>query len=383
MTKRSIQIGINPKVWVWLRESSGWTISEVAKRLQTTEDVIIAIEQGKKNPSMRQLKLLAVAFHRPLATFLLPEPKKEKPLPKDYRTIQNQRGIFHRQTLYAIRKARNLQTISQNLALQSNIQLAADIKTVTIEESPTKLGAYYRSKFQLSNEKQQTFKTSYQFFKFLRQTLEKINILVFQFSMPIKDARGFTLVDENPLVIVVNQKDSIEARLFTLMHEFAHVLLGETIIDNPSFEITKKNKIEYWCNEFAASFLLPLGFTFELLEGFDTGFDEAMHLRILTRKTKLSKSMIYYNLYKHKFVTKEQYEAFKLRLSVIITTKPKVESSEGGIPQDKKRLAELGSKFISLVADNYEAKVITYSDALDYLSIRSKNFDKLLTKAEK
>jgi len=54
-----------------------------------------------------------------------------------------------------------------------------------------------------------------------------MNILVFQFSMPIEDARGFALTDMNPNVIVVNSKDSIEARLFSLMLEFGHILLGE------------------------------------------------------------------------------------------------------------------------------------------------------------
>jgi len=43
----------------------------------------------------------------------------------------------------------------------------------------------------------------------------------------------------------------------------------------------------------------------------------------------------------------------------------------------------MGNKFISLVANNFDKKFITYTDALGYLSIKSKNFEKVLAKARK
>ena len=62
--------------------------------------------------------------------------------------------------------------------------------------------------------------------------------------MPIEDARGFALADANPKIIVVNSKDQIEARIFTLLHEFAHILLGETSISIP--DLRSNNTIEKW-----------------------------------------------------------------------------------------------------------------------------------------
>ena len=61
MAKKSILVEVNPAVLIWLRESSGWEINDVAKRLQTSERIILAIEQGKKQPTLRQLKTLAAA----------------------------------------------------------------------------------------------------------------------------------------------------------------------------------------------------------------------------------------------------------------------------------------------------------------------------------
>ena len=44
--------------------------------------------------------------------------------------------------------------------------------------------------------------------------------------MPVDDARGFSLTDGEPYVIVVNSADADRARLFTLFHEYAHILLN-------------------------------------------------------------------------------------------------------------------------------------------------------------
>ena len=70
-------------------------------------------------------------------------------------------------------------------------------------------------------------------FNLLRDIIEDKNILVFQISMPVEDARGFAIADETPAIIVVNSKDHIEARVFSLMHEFGHILLKESGISLP------------------------------------------------------------------------------------------------------------------------------------------------------
>jgi len=57
-----------------------------------------------------------------------------------------------------------------------------------------------REKFNLYVDAQKKFKTSSESFDHLRDIFEDLNILVFQLSMQVKDARGFALTDENPNV---------------------------------------------------------------------------------------------------------------------------------------------------------------------------------------
>ena len=84
------------------------------------------------------------------------------------------------------------------------------------------------------------------------------------------------------------------------------------------------------------------------------------------------------------FIRKIDYDnilnQFKLDLN---KEKEKSVKGGGGVPVDRKTHSEVGNKFISLVANNYDKEFITYTDALNYLSIKSKNFDKVLAKAKK
>ncbi|TXT62340.1 MAG: hypothetical protein BAJALOKI1v1_970008 [Promethearchaeota archaeon] len=380
---RSLKVDVNPTVFKWLRVSSGWSKEDVSKRLKTSVDVIEAIELGDRQPTLRQLKELSRAYKRPLAAFLLSEPLDEPPLPKDYRMLPDKKDVFDKKTIYAIRRARNLQEIGGELLINMNISISPNIEHVTLSKKPKDLGLSYRNIFNLNLEKQRKFKSSYALFNYLRETFEKLNVLVFQFSMPVEDARGFVLTDQNPNVIVVNSKDSIEARIFTLLHEFGHILLGETVIDLPFLSFNKKNKIEYWCNQFAASFLLPKTYA-ETLFTSEKSLTDERTLKRLSCKYKVSKSMLLYAMYKQDFITKNEFERKldKYKPSKKDQKKKKETKQSGGIPQDRRCLTEMGHKFVSMVANNYDKNYITYTDALNFLSVKSRNFEKVLAKAK-
>lgn len=52
-------------------------------------------------------------------------------------------------------------------------------------------------------------------------------------------------------MIFVNKKDVPEAQVFTLIHELAHIIRGESGISDANIGA------ENWCNRFAAEFLVP------------------------------------------------------------------------------------------------------------------------------
>ena len=213
---KAFTVEVVPEVLSWLRTSSGWEIEEVAKRLGRTVEVVRDLESGKRSPTMRQLHILSEIYKRPIASFFLSKPKNEIPMPKDYRFLPNKTNKFNHKTILAIRRTRGLQTLSKVLSLNIDYTTNAEIKKAKSTDNFEFIASEYRKILKLDIEKQRMFRDAYKMLGYLRDILEDYNILVFQFSMPIEDARGFALADETPNIIVINSKDSIEARLFTL-----------------------------------------------------------------------------------------------------------------------------------------------------------------------
>lgn len=381
---KSLVVQVEPKVLKWLRESSGWKIEEVSNRLNTTPEVVAEMESGEKIPTLKQLKILSSLFKRPLASFFLSEPKEQKPLPKDYRFLPNKKDVFDKKTILAIRKSRNLQDIGMELSLNIKNETRPKIENANLTDNPDITAAKYRELFELTWEKQRKLRDAYELFNYLRDVLENTNILVFQFSMPIEDARGFALVDESPAVIVVNSRDIIEARLFTLMHEFGHVLLGETVIDMPEATLAVRDNIERWCNAFSSSFLLPTRTAKDLFEEKRPQLTDTETLNTLSKKYKVSKAVLLLKMLNLNYISRPEFESVLDRfIPTKAEKKTKSKTKKVGMSSDKRCLSEIGNKFVSLVANNFDKKLITYTDALSYLSIKSGNFEKVLAKAKK
>ncbi len=343
---RSIKTEVNPQVFKWLRESAAWTSEDVSKKLKTSIEAVEAIESGEKAPMLRQLRELSTAYKRPLAAFLLSEPVKEKPKPKDFRMLPDRKDTFDKKTILVLRKARTLQEISNELSYNIDYQTKAAVEKAKTSDKPEDLAKNYRMTFELTEDNQRRF-------------------------------------------IVLNSKDTIEARIFSLMHEFAHILLGETGIDFPDVTISTRNEVEVWCNRFASAFLLPEDMAMNLFKSNKSTLTETDTLNKLSRKYKLSKAMLLFNMLKMDFISETEYEDVIERYKPQETEVAEEEEDEdtetkaGGIPADVRCLSEIGNKFVSLVANNYDRNHITYTDALNYLSIKSKNFDKVLANARK
>jgi len=334
MPKKSPVVDIEVNVLKWLIDSSGWSNDEIAKRLNTSTQNIQKIVAGEKKPTFRQLQELSGIFKRPIAAFLLSKPKAEKPKPKDYRLLPDKVDKFDKKTLLVLRKTRRLQELSKELSRNIKYETKTKLEKAKVTDNPEKIAEKYRNIFELTLEKQRRFKTAYELFHYLRDLLEDMNIYVFQFSMPVEDARGFVFVDDNPNVIVVNTKDNIEARLFSLMHEFGHILLGESVIDLPDVASSSKDRIELWCNTFSASFLLPKPVAKDIFIENKTVLTQRKTLNYLSRKYKVSKAMLLLSMRKLNFIQKKDYDNILNQFKPDLK-KEKATKGGGGVPADR------------------------------------------------
>ncbi len=96
----------------------------------------------------------------------------------------------------------------------------------------------------------------------LRESIEALGVCTFAGSYfhhssrayDVNEFRGFVLTDDYAPVIFVNTRDSKSAQLFTLVHEFAHLLFNEAGVDDVAYDTSE---IENLCNSVAAEVLVP------------------------------------------------------------------------------------------------------------------------------
>lgn len=112
----------------------------------------------------------------------------------------------------------------------------------------------------LKNEIKNLNKDNY--FKFLSQEFERIGILIFKNGvvknktnrqLSVAEFRGFALVDKIAPVVFINGSDSPSAQLFTLVHEVAHIWIGQSGVSSWN----QDQAVESFCNKVAAEFLIP------------------------------------------------------------------------------------------------------------------------------
>lgn len=77
----------NPAMLAWARKTAGMYVADAAKRLRIKADSLNAWEAGTERPTIQQLRRLAAAYKRPMASFYLPAPPREFAVAKDHHRL--------------------------------------------------------------------------------------------------------------------------------------------------------------------------------------------------------------------------------------------------------------------------------------------------------
>lgn len=109
--------------------------------------------------------------------------------------------------------------------------------------------------------------TPQDYFSFLATRLESAGMLVFRSGvakgnphrpLPLSEFRGFAIADPDVPIVFVNGRDSPAAWVFTLLHEAAHIWIGQSGVSDVSASTRGKSSgTEAFCNRVAAEVLTP------------------------------------------------------------------------------------------------------------------------------
>lgn len=375
MARKSVRVNVNASVMKWARESTGIDLEEVATRFNLSPNTIKQWEEGTKKPTLTTLEKLARYYKRPLAAFFLPDPPQEPSLPTDFRALPGEdRPPLSRKTRLAIRRARRIQSLATELIEIEGGEPVASIGSISLDDDPEIVAARERSKLPISVDDQFSFRGLYEAFDTWRDSLESLSIVVYQTPIPLEEARGFSLLNHKLPIIVVSISDAIAARIFTLFHEYAHLLMGLSGICIPSqasHEDASFQETERFCNHFAGAFLVPRHSLehdrcAQLINRESYVGDAS--LAELARRFKVSNQVILRRLLLCNLISRNEY---RRKLTELLSERRRKKGF--GLAPPKRCVLENGRFFSSLVLDATERQLITYSDLADYLSINLKH----------
>ncbi len=258
--------GINPKILIWAREQSGFSLDDIAKYFKKEPQFIQDWEDGASSPSFPQLEKLANKYKRPTALFFFPKAPQENPISQSFRTLPEQEASYIQPSLrYIIRKAKvmqmNLFELNNGVNPAKKILLhSIDVSNKSIDDVANEL----RLLIGINLEKQKTYKRPEVAFKAWRNALEKYGIFVFKDAFKDEGFSGFCLYDNIFPIIYINNSLPPSRQVFTLFHELAHLLFGidgiEMLSSNQDYlnKLSETDKrIEVFCNAFSGKFLVP------------------------------------------------------------------------------------------------------------------------------
>lgn len=253
---------IHPENISWARERAQLNTTVLAKKLKITEKKLISWESGDGKVTFKQAKALADVLLIPFGYLFLEKVQNKTLSIPDLRTLANQ-GV-HKPSVELIKIVQLIQEQQswyKDYLLRQGFDVPLNIRIFNANSSIIEIVADMRRELSVDVEHR---KGNWEdFFRLLVKKIEDLGILVVRQGnlgsvnqpLSVAEFRGFALFDPIAPFIFINQADALSARLFTLVHELAHIWIGQSGVSDASVHADRKEEV--LCNAVAAEFLVP------------------------------------------------------------------------------------------------------------------------------
>ena len=373
---------IKPELLVWARKSAGIDAAAVSSKAKVPLDKLKKWEAGESRPSIAQLRKLAEVYKRPLAVFYLAEPPADFQALRDFRRLPE--GLLGSES-YELRLEVRKAQYRRDAALYIYASLGEkppEFTAITdVENVPEPLAQQGRARLGIELASQFAWNSEYDAFNGWRRAVDKLGVMIFQASnVDVEEMRGFSLALTPLPVIVLNIKDSVRARIFTLLHEFAHLMLREGGIcdlDEAPGSRFQDQQSEIHANMVAGAVLVPRDAPVrEAQRRFPGGRAEWSDedIDFLSKRFRVSREVIVRRLLIARLATDTFYRQKRAEYAhqFKATTKP-----SGFAPPHVIALSRAGDSFSRLVLAGYASEKLTSSDVSDLLEVRIKHLPKI------
>ncbi|MFI9805056.1 ImmA/IrrE family metallo-endopeptidase [Streptomyces sp. NPDC052301] len=329
----SVRVQVEPALLRWAVERAGWSDDQVAKRAPKLN----AWLAGDARPTLKQLEQFAQATHAPIGLLFLPTPPDEPvPIP-DMRTIGNRSisrpSVDLLDTIYSCQSRQDWYRDYANMHGYPHVEFVGSAR---LSDNPLTVAGHVRQLLRFEIEDRVSFPSWKEALRGLIDRIENAGVLVMvngivgvdtHRKLDPREFRGFALSDPVAPLIFVNGADTKAAQIFTMVHELAHVYLGQSALSDAALAKQTDNDAEKWCNLVAAEVLVPM----MDLRGAYRGDPTVAELTRLARRYRVSTLVVLKRLFDGKFLQWDDYQSrYADELSRVMALLKAGEGSGGG-----------------------------------------------------
>jgi Zn-dependent peptidase ImmA (M78 family)/transcriptional regulator with XRE-family HTH domain len=384
-------VSVNPEILVWARQSAGLDVDAAARKLglsnsakSSAGDKLSALEAGEKQPTRKQLDIFSQVYKRPLLTFYLLEPPTIGQRGQDFRQTPDARGYRDNGMLDALlRDVKARQELVRDILVDEEDFVAPDfVGSARLEDGvPTvvqriadRLGFDHTDISLRAGNPNDLFNR-------LRKCAEDVGIFVLVLGdlgsnntqIGASVFRGFAIADPIAPFAVINAKDARPARAFTLIHEIAHLWLGQTGVSGDISTASPRSqnaRIERFCNDVAGEFLLPEGHFRQAATRFEPSDVEGARacIDLVAARWSVSEPMVAYRFQRVGELTDGAYATLRQEyqqrwIAHAAREKEKQKQTNGGPSGHVIRQFNLGNAFVDVVYRNFRDRNLTHTKA--------------------
>ena len=260
---------ITPDVLAWARDRAQMSIDALSVKLLTKTERIEAWENGELKPTFNQAQKLARVLHIPFGYLFLSTPPEEKlPIP-DLRTI----GDSEPETITPafrdlLNDVKRKQAWYRDYAIENGEKPFAYLGKFSVNDGIMEVSDSISEALSLTASNRAKCRDKDAYLKLLTEKIEALGVLVMRNSvvgsntsrsLNVHEFRGFAISDTYAPLIFMNSSDANSAKIFTLIHELAHLWIDESGISSVDLSKADNNDTEKFCNAVSAEVLVPKG----------------------------------------------------------------------------------------------------------------------------
>lgn len=244
----------NPAMLTREREQVNLSIPDVASKLKIAEERVAAWENGDERPLLADLRELARLYLCPVGYFFLLESPTTTTL--DFRGLDESKELTY-DSHKTLRRFLRYVDIAGDWIDRLGGSKEASIPELRLWD-PAGAAREAVELLGVTQEVRESWTTDNEAFAGWRQAVEQRGVFVFSIALPTGEVRGASTWPEDGVpAILVNHSDieSATGRIFTLLHELAHLLVRKAGI---VCDFRGQPELEEFANRFAARAIVPM-----------------------------------------------------------------------------------------------------------------------------